>query len=146
MHKNSNNEFKSPAAGIIVLKQNTRAHGGFVILCLLDDDGFDLPKGEVEPFETEFVAAARETEEESGIVDLDFRWGMITTRVGKVKLYIAVTDNEPIVRPNPVTGEYEHHSAHWLTLPAAAKSLRPYLRPAINWTCKVIGVSDVDIS
>ena len=126
------------AAGVVVLKQSIDSHD-YVVLCLLDDQGFDLPKGQIEPFEPSFVAAVRETQEESGIVDLDFRWGMVTTQVKNVTLYIAVTHDEPCVRPNPETGELEHYSAHWLTFPVAEKLLRPYLRPAMAWALEVIG-------
>ena len=139
MHENLSEKQKSDAAGIVILKQPANPYDDYLVLCLLDDEGFDLPKGGIEPFETEFVAAIRETEEESGIIDLDFRWGMVTTRVSNVTLYIAVTGDEPIIHPNPETGEFEHCIAKWLTFAMATKLLRPYLRPAISWARMITG-------
>ena len=139
MHEYSSDKQKSPAAGVIVLKSAPDLPDGFMVLCLLDDDGFDLPKGMIEPFENEFVAAVRETDEESGITNLDFRWGMVTTQVSNVTLYIAVTNDEPHIRPNPETGEYEHYGAQWLALPDASTMLRHYLRPAMKWACDIVG-------
>jgi 8-oxo-dGTP pyrophosphatase MutT (NUDIX family) len=131
---------KTPAAGVVVLKQYANVPYGYRVLCLVDDKGFDLPKGQVEPFETNLVAALRECEEESGVSQLDFRWGLVTTQCNNVTLYIAETTEEPNIRPNPETGEFEHYSAHWLDLDRASKSLRGYLRPSIDWVYEVIGV------
>ena len=131
---------KSPAAGIVVLKKYPDAKYGYRVLSLADHKGFDLPKGQMEPFETTLVAALRETEEESGITDLDFRWGLVTTQCNNVTLYIAETNEEPTITPNPETGEFEHNSAHWLELDVASQSLRNYLQPSIVWAIAVIGM------
>ena len=85
-------------------------------------------------------AKLRETEEESGITDLDFRWGLVTTQCNNVTLYIAETNEEPTITPNPETGEFEHNSAHWLELDVASQSLRNYLQPSIVWAIAVIGM------
>lgn len=131
---------KTLAAGVVVLKRFANVPYNYRVLCLVDDKGFDLPKGQVEPFETNLVAALRECEEESGVSQLDFRWGLVTTRCNNVTLYIAETTEEPNIKPNPETGEFEHYSAHWLDLDRAAVSLREYLRPSIDWVHEVIGV------
>ena len=130
---------KTLAAGVVVLKRFANVPYNYRVLCLVDDKGFDLPKGQVEPFETNLVAALRECEEESGVSQLDFRWGLVTTRCNNVTLYIAETNEEPIITPNPETGEYEHHSAQWLDLDTAADVLRDYLKPSIEWAIGVIG-------
>ena len=131
---------KTPAAGVIVLKHFNDEQCGYRVLCLVDDRGFDLPKGQIEPLEMNFVAALRECEEESGISQLDFKWGLVTTRCNNVTLYIAETTQEPTIRPNPETGEFEHYSSHWLSLDDASKLLRKYLQPSMTWAKGVIGV------
>ncbi len=127
------------AAGIVVLRRFHDATYGYRVLSLLDQKGLDLPKGQLEPFESTLAAALRETEEESGISDIDFRWGLVTTRCNNVTLYIAETSEDPIIRPNPDTGQFEHTAAFWLELDDAEARMREYLRPAITWAKHVIG-------
>jgi bis(5'-nucleosidyl)-tetraphosphatase len=130
---------RSLAAGIVILRQFHDAAYGYRVLSLVDHKGFDLPKGQVESFETTLAAALRETEEESGISDIDFRWGLVTTRCNNVTLYIAETSEDPIIRPNPDTGQFEHTAAFWLELDVAEQRMREYLRPSITWAKRVIG-------
>ena len=122
-------------AGVIVIEE---ANTEFFVLALRVYGSYDLPKGGVEPFETEFMAAIRETEEESGITDLEFQWGLASTKVRNVELFIAKTQEEPVIRPNPETGEYEHHDAKWLTFQQASEKLHPYLRPSIEWAKNIV--------
>ena len=132
---NSKNQKGNGRAGIIVIKE---VDNDFFVLGLRVYGSYDLPKGGVEPFETDFMAAVRETEEESGIAELDFEWGLVSTNVRNVKLFIAKTNEEPIVRPNPESGEYEHHGAKWLTFKEASQKLHPYLRPSIEWAKNIV--------
>ena len=127
---------KKRRSGIIVIKEFPE---GFFVLGLRVYGSYDLPKGGVEPFETDLTAALRETEEESGITDLDFRWGLQTTQAKNVTLFIAETNQEPLIRPNPETGEYEHHDAKWLTFNEAETKLHPYLRPTMFWARTIVG-------
>jgi len=122
-------------AGIIILKD---FYDEYKVLCLRIFGSYDLPKGGVEPFENIFAAATREAEEESSITELDFKWGLVTTRTRNVTLYIAVTTQDPAVKPNPETGAYEHHDAVWKTIDDAEKSLHPYLRPTMSWARTII--------
>ena len=124
-------------AGVIILKKFP--DGAYRLLGLRIYGSFDLPKGGVEEDEDVLTAGMREAEEESGITDLDFEWGMVTTQARNVTLFVATTQQEPVIQPNPETGEYEHHSAHWLTLDAASKRLHPYLRPTVEWVRQVVG-------
>lgn len=126
----------SNRAGVIILKPTTK---GYRVLCLRIYGSFDLPKGGVEPGEDNFTAALREAEEESGISELNFEWGLVTTQAKNVTFFLASTLQEPIVLPNPETGEYEHHSAHWKTLEQASTCLHPYLRPCMDWVRQTIG-------
>ena len=126
-------------AGVIILKKTPE---DYKVLCLRIYGSYDLPKGGVESGEDLFSAAIRETEEESGISGLEFNWGLVTTQVRNVTLFIATTTEEPVIKPNPSTGEYEHHGAQWLTIEQAAQSLHPYLRPTMNWAADIIGGCD----
>jgi len=123
-------------SGIVVLKRTDK---GYRVLCLRIYGSYDLPKGGVEPGEELFAAACRETEEECGITSLNFEWGLVTTKVRNVTLFIATTTQEPIILPNPETGQYEHHAANWMSTNTASYKLHPYLRPVISWVKEVIG-------
>ena len=132
---NSKNQKGNGRAGIIVIKE---VDNDFFVLGLRVYGSYDLPKGGVEPGEDIFKAALRETEEESGITELDFAWGLVSTNARNVKLFIAKTNEEPHIRPNPESGEYEHHGAKWLTFNQASTKLHPYLRPSIEWAKNIV--------
>ena len=111
-------------AGIVVLKET---EFNFLMLGLKFGSTFDLPKGGVEPCESVLDAALRETAEEAGIVELDFKWGLQKTQISNITLFIAMTTQQPIVRRNPETGEFEHQSVRWLTLdPVSYTHLRAH--------------------
>ena len=131
---------KIKAAGIVVIRYFEQEPK---ILCLRDGDSFDLPKGKIEPGEDIISAALRETEEESGVVELKFQWGLKMLEIPKVVLFIAVTDDDPIILPNPETGEFEHEAASWLSFDEALTMLRPNLRLCVPWAMKIVGESDV---
>jgi 8-oxo-dGTP pyrophosphatase MutT (NUDIX family) len=130
------NEKIDRRSGIVVLKETST---GYQVLCLRVYGSYDLPKGGVEVGEDLITAAMRETAEESGIDSLNFKWGLQTTTVRNVTLFIAVTDQEPVILPNPDTGQYEHHSANWMSLSDAEQKLHPYLRPTMAWAKSLIG-------
>jgi len=125
-------------AGIIVLK---RFPDCYKVLGLRIYGSFDLPKGGLEPGETILNGALRETEEECGITDLNFEWGLDFYKVRNVLLFIASTNESPTIRPNPETGEFEHHAARWLTMDQAENMLHPYLRSVISWVRQKTGVT-----
>ena len=126
---------KQRRAGVIVVK---KIDDDFLVLGLRVYGSYDLPKGGAEPFETDLAAALRETEEEAGISDLDFRWGLEKITVKNVTLFIAETNQEPHIKPNPETGEYEHHDYRWLTFEEASLKLHPYLRPTMKWARSIV--------
>ena len=119
---------RCPSAGIIVLKQVGLEYR---VLGLRIYEKYDLPKGNIEPGENTFDAAIRETYEEAGLSDIKFPWGYKTFRVSHVTLYVGVTEQDPIIRPNPATGECEHHAAKWLTWDEIEADIKNYLRPAL---------------
>ena len=94
------NRHKNRRAGVIVTKQ---INGEWFVLGLRVYGSYDLPKGGAESFETDLTAALRETEEEAGITELDFRWGLKPTMARNVTLFIAETSENPTIRPNPET-------------------------------------------
>jgi 8-oxo-dGTP pyrophosphatase MutT (NUDIX family) len=120
---------KSPGAGIITLK---RSGGGWKVLGLRIPGAYDLPKGTIEHGESTIATALRETEEEAGIHNLSFPWGMLTIPVGNITFYIAEAVDEPVIRPNPETGEYEHYGYKWLGWEEAINSVKPYMSSAIR--------------
>ena len=127
---------KSPAAGIILIKY----HNGIPkLLGLMDNGEFDLPKGAIETGETIIDGAFRECEEESGITLMKFPWGLKYFSVNHVTLFVAVTEEEPVITPNPATQELEHQYAKWMDLELDdIKQFKPYLQPAILWAKNIV--------
>ena len=60
------------AAGAVVFRRSER---GIRLLVLRAYKNWDLPKGMVEPGESELDAARREVAEETGLADLDYPFG-----------------------------------------------------------------------
>lgn len=113
---------------------------GWLFLVLRAYGYWDFPKGRVEPGETAFEAAVRETREETTLTDLDFRWGdaWIETEPyasGKVARYYLAASGDGDVRlePSPATGKPEHHEFRWVTYDEASTLLVPRLRRVLAW-------------
>ena len=124
---------KNPGAGIIIVKYFDDTP---MILGLMDDDAYDLPKGSMEPGENILQTALRETEEESGITLINFAWGLKYIALDSLTLFIALTDEEPVIRPNPETNKFEHSHAKWLHFDEQV--FKPALQPAVSWASDVI--------
>ena len=123
------------AAGIIVLKKEK---GQWKVLLLHDGQKYDLPKGRIEPDESTFEAALRETEEEAGITKLKFPWGKKNKRASKVLMYIGVTEQTPTLTKNPETNTYEHEKYEWVSMSEAKEKVKNYLHEAILWADNLI--------
>mgnify|MGYP003651792258 CR=1 FL=1 len=130
------NDKRKHRAGVIVMK---RYPSCFKILGLRIYGSFDLPKGGVDHGEDIFEAALRETQEECGITDLTFEWGYEACHARNVTLFLATTREDPVILPNPKTGEFEHHDAKWLTFDQAEQMLHSYLRTVIPWVRQKTG-------
>jgi len=117
-------------AGIIIVKN---FNNKWKTLVLLTGDGYDFPKGTAEPGESALETALRETQEECGISELDFQWGMESVDLDGLSMFLAATTQEPHIRPNPESGVLEHAGAAWLDWDAAANEIYLYLLPAIIW-------------
>jgi 8-oxo-dGTP pyrophosphatase MutT (NUDIX family) len=91
---------------------------GWRVLLLRVYNYWDCPKGVVEPGEDPLATARREVREETGIADLEFRWGerfIETPPYSKNKVaryYLAATHAVDVKLPvNPELGAPEHHDA-----------------------------------
>jgi 8-oxo-dGTP pyrophosphatase MutT (NUDIX family) len=124
---------KKPGAGIILVKYFDNQPK---ILGLMDHDAFDLPKGSMDPGESIIQCAFRETYEECDIVEFSFPWGFKYIALGNLTLFIAVTEEEPTIKRNPITRSFEHKFAKWLHFDE--KYFKPMLRPAVKWAKSIV--------
>ncbi|MBA2352285.1 MAG: bis(5'-nucleosyl)-tetraphosphatase [Burkholderiales bacterium] len=125
------------SAGIVVVRP---APAGLEFLVLRAWRNWDFPKGLIEPGEDPVRTALRETFEETGVVDLVFRWGdgfAETAPYARNKIaryYLAeAKDAEVRLAPNPILGRPEHHEYRWVTHENAARLLPERLRPVLEW-------------
>lgn len=132
------------SAGIVVVR---REGGRWKLLALRAYNNWDFPKGTVEPGETPLAAAMRETAEEAGLSELDFRWGEAyreTSPYGHppkiARYYLAKTDATDIVLPvSPELGRPEHHEWRWVEFDEARQLLPSRLQPVLDWAEKALG-------
>ncbi|MGH8397183.1 MAG: bis(5'-nucleosyl)-tetraphosphatase [Gammaproteobacteria bacterium] len=125
------------SAGVVVLRD---AQAGVRYLLLRAYSYWDFSKGAVEPGETPLQAALREVQEETGIHDLEFRWGEIYLETepynrGKVaRYYLAHTREAQVtLAANPVTGIHEHMEYRWLSYEQALKLITPRVKLILDW-------------
>ena len=130
------------SAGIVVVRQE---RGEWRVLLLRAYKYWDCPKGLVEPGEAPLAAARREVLEETGIEDLEFRWGEVfveTEPYSKNKVaryYLAATNKEHIeLHLNEELGRPEHHEFRWLGLDEAGKLVVPRIAKVLGWVRKTL--------
>lgn len=130
------------SAGVVVVR---RAGNTWHYLLLRAYDYWDFPKGIVEPGEDPFAAAIRETEEETTLTDLDFRWGHVfieTEPYGKNKIaryYIAESkDGEVNLPVSAELGHPEHDEYRWLDYESARPLLVPRVQAILDWARRII--------
>jgi len=132
----SEKKIKRPSAGIVVIK---RCNDEWRFLGLKLYGKYDLPKGHIQSTDkNELSAAMREVEEETGITDLNFNWGLISITVKHVTLFMAQTDEDCIIKRNPDTNIYEHHGHKWVTYDEMLANVSRYLVPAVKWAKDVL--------
>ena len=131
------------SAGVVVVR---RAEDGWRVLLLRVYNYWDCPKGLVEAGEGPLDTARREVREETGITDLEFRWGeeFIETppySKGKVaRYYLAETRTADANLPiNPQLGRTEHHEWRWLSWEEAEQRVVDRLWNVLRWAQDRIG-------
>ena len=113
---------------------------GWRVLLLRVYNYWDCPKGVVEPGEDPLTTAKREVREETGIEELEFRWGeefIETPPYSKNKVaryYVAATSTADVELPvNPALGKAEHHEWRWLTWEEAEQRVVDRLWTVLRW-------------
>jgi len=131
------------SAGVVVVRQE---QAEWRVLLLRVYKYWDCPKGLVEAGEDPLATARREVREETGIADLEFRWGedfVDTAPYSKNKVaryYVAVTSATDIKLPiNPELGMAEHHEFRWLHFDDVAKLTVPRVTAVLAWARKIVG-------
>lgn len=126
------------SAGVIPVR---RDGDRWLYLLLRAYQYWDFPKGRRESGESPLETALREVREETGIAQLDFRWGhdFIETGPyarGKVaRYYIAETRERRVVMEIvPELGRAEHHEYRWMSLDEAYRLVSPRVRRVLDWS------------
>ena len=109
---------------------------------------WDFPKGVVEPNENPLETAKREVQEETGIQDLQFRWGYPYQETepysgGKkvARYYLAQTRSSKVVFSiNPEIGSPEHHEYRWVSYPELKELAPARLQPVVQWAGENLGI------
>jgi bis(5'-nucleosidyl)-tetraphosphatase len=131
------------SAGVVVVRQ---VEGEWRYLFLRAYRNWDFPKGLPASGEDPMETAQREVEEETGIKDLDFRWGGIFKETepysgrGKIARYYLAETSQPnvIFSVNPEIGRPEHHEYRWETYEKIMQLAPPRLQPIIEWAHVII--------
>ena len=128
---------EAETAGIVILR---RFGPEWSVLLLRAEENWDLPKGGVNPGESTFEAAIRETAEESGITELNFEWGMVSTIMGgTTEVFMASTTQDAAIQMNPTSGLFEHVGWAWIDLSQAGRIMEDYyLAPVFERVMNVI--------
>jgi bis(5'-nucleosidyl)-tetraphosphatase len=130
------------SAGVVVVR---RSAGQWRYLLLRAGSYWDFPKGMVEPGEDPLAAAIRETEEETTLTGLNFRWGhefIETEPYGKNKIaryYLAESKTGEVSLPvSAELGHPEHDEYLWLDYEAARLLLVLRVQAVLDWARKII--------
>ncbi len=131
------------SAGVVVVR---RGEGNWKYLFLRAYRNWDFPKGIVEPGEEPLETAKREVKEETGIGDLNFRWGSRFKETppylgGKkiARYYIAETTTREVqFSRNPEIGVPEHHEYRWLLHEEVKKIAPERLRAVVQWASDLL--------
>src|SRR3989344_250568 len=125
------------SAGAVIVR---RFDNHYRYLLLRVRDYWDFPKGMVDPGEDPLAAAIRETEEESTLTDLDFRWGnafIETEPYGKNKIaryYVVESKAGDVDLPvSAELGHPEHDEYRWLSYDEARPLLVPRVQAVLDW-------------
>ncbi|HYA37071.1 MAG TPA: NUDIX domain-containing protein [Candidatus Methylomirabilis sp.] len=130
------------SAGVVVVRQTQDM---WMYLLLRAYEYWDFPKGIVEHGEDPLAAAIRETEEETTLIRLDFRWGhgfIETEPYGKNKIaryYVAESKEGEVNLPvSAELGHPEHDEYRWLEYKSARPLLVPRVQTVLDWAASVV--------
>lgn len=128
---------KRLSAGVVVVRHFDHAQRVLLLRCFAY---WDFPKGEVEPGEDPLQTACREVTEETGLAELDFRWGEDYTETppyarGKVaRYYLAECQKGNVTLPvSPELGAPEHHEFRWVSPDEARALLNERVCSVLEW-------------
>lgn len=131
------------SAGIVIVRKH---NDEWKYLFLRAYRNWDFPKGMVESDEHPLETAKREVKEETGLTELNFRWGEIFKETApyaggkKVARYYIAETSETIIRfsINPEIGKPEHHEYRWLSYNEIKKLSPARILSIIEWANTVI--------
>jgi 8-oxo-dGTP pyrophosphatase MutT (NUDIX family) len=138
------------------MEVRAKRSAGFVVVRLAADGPrflvlrayklWDFPKGLIDAGESPLAAAYRETREETGIDDLELRWGEDYAETAPysgnkiARYYLGHTRTEHVVlHVNPVLGRPEHHEYRWVDAAEAADLLPARLQSVFRWAVETVG-------
>lgn len=130
------------SAGVVVVRSldNTPHY-----LLLRAFNFWDFPKGLVEAGEDPFAAAQREVAEESGLTELEFRWGddfRETPRYGPNKIaryYLAAAPRGEVYLPiSAELGKPEHDEFRWVDYALGRSMVSVRVQPIFDWAHDII--------
>jgi len=131
------------SAGVVVVRDKP---GRCNYLLLRAYSHWDFSKGLLESGERPIAAARREVEEETGITQLDFRWGYDyfetgPYRHGKIARYYLAATSQPQVelRISQELGRPEHDEYRWVSFEEGLELLGARVRPALEWAQQKTG-------
>ena len=132
-----------PGSGVIIAR---RFEDGIKFLGLVSSQEqqaknrgvYDIPKGVTEKNEDPWMCASRECYEEAGILvrEKDIVAG---PKLGPyLHIWVCMTNQDPLLLPNPESGILEHDSAVWLEPENLFRDCYNYLRPFVAWAAQSV--------
>ena len=121
---------QAPGAGIVVVRL---IDNNYKVLGLWARGGYDIPKGHVEEGEDFFQTAIRETEEESNITDLQFKWGIEYRKTDRLRVQIAEKTQEGKIVRKKETGILEHEKLRRMEWDEVIEKTNEYMKTEKEW-------------
>ena len=131
------------AAGIIVYQYHGLNQLYFLGLIALPEfqtknQGiYDIPKGRIDPGESEIQCAIREAQEEATIDISQIDSGPFV--YDRLTVWLAESYQTPHIGVNPTTGIQEHLGYEWIKGDQMEAQCLDYLKPHIRWARKYLG-------